>query len=370
MDKITELREKVEKDPSSKLFVPLAEEYRKAGMLDEAVKVLKDGLGRQPKHTSARVALGKIYLEQGLLDEARAEFEAVVSSIPDNLFARRKLADILKQKGETLAAIEQYRRVLKLNPMDEEAQSILEDLSKPPAPEKEVAEPAQEAAEEELSPEDEEFLLSLARGEGLEAEEWPEHEGEALTPLTMVEEGEELTFAGEEKEEETLEAAAEEAAPVEEVLEETEAAEVEAEAEYLDAVEAEAVEEETLEAAWEEAAPVEEVLEETEAAEVEAETEYLDEEFEELSPVGEALKAPSEEQKAQEHVRNEEYAEAIEVYEGILKRDPDNKVALQGLHELQSLLKLLGRDKDITAARLEKFLDGIMKRKNEFFGNA
>lgn len=63
-DEIEKLKEKVEKDPLSKLFVPLAEEYRKIGMLDEAVSVLLKGLENQPNYMTARVALGKIYLEK------------------------------------------------------------------------------------------------------------------------------------------------------------------------------------------------------------------------------------------------------------------------------------------------------------------
>ena len=40
---IEKLRERVDKDPNSKLFVPLAEEYRKEGRLDEAVAYSKRG---------------------------------------------------------------------------------------------------------------------------------------------------------------------------------------------------------------------------------------------------------------------------------------------------------------------------------------
>ena len=128
MESIEKLREKVAKDPSSKLFVPLAEEYRKAGKLDEAIAALKTGLQRQPGYMSARVALGKIYLEKHMLAEAKDELEKVVKSIPDNLFAQRKLADIYKQLGDIPKAIAQFKTVLRLNPFDEEALGILKDL--------------------------------------------------------------------------------------------------------------------------------------------------------------------------------------------------------------------------------------------------
>ena len=125
---INKLKEKVEKDPNSRLYVPLAEEYRKEGMMDEAIEVLQKGLGLHPGYMSARVALGKIYHAKGQMDEARIEFESVVKSIPDNLYAHRKLAEIYRDTGKRDLAIKALRTVLKLNPMDEETLNSLRDL--------------------------------------------------------------------------------------------------------------------------------------------------------------------------------------------------------------------------------------------------
>jgi tetratricopeptide (TPR) repeat protein len=198
MNKIEELKEKLEKDPASKLFVPLAEEYRKAGMFDEAVGVLLAGIERQPKYTSAVVALGKIYFEKGMYAESKAEFEKVVAAVPDNLLAHRKLADIHKELGERDEAIEKYKKVLKLNPMDEEAQGILAKLASAPAappPTEEVleaeeavaeAEPFEEAVEAvEMAEEDEEGLFALSDEEMAQAEE--EFAEVDLTELEVVE---------------------------------------------------------------------------------------------------------------------------------------------------------------------------------------
>ncbi|MCX7793067.1 MAG: hypothetical protein N2257_01465 [Thermodesulfovibrionales bacterium] len=127
-EEIEKLKEKVEKDPLSKLFVPLAEEYRKMGMLDEAISVLLKGLESQPSYMTARVALGKIYLEKKMLREAKEEFKKVVTAIPDNLFALKKIAEISAELGEIPEAIDAYSRILKLNPLDEEAKLNLEEL--------------------------------------------------------------------------------------------------------------------------------------------------------------------------------------------------------------------------------------------------
>jgi tetratricopeptide (TPR) repeat protein len=130
IEDIERLKEKVNKDPNSKLFILLAEEYKNAGMLDEAINVLTDGIEKQPGYMSARVSLGKIYLERGMLDEAKAEFEKVVHTIPENLYAHKKLAEIYRDLGERDRAVEEFKEVLKLNPFDEWALTNLADIEK------------------------------------------------------------------------------------------------------------------------------------------------------------------------------------------------------------------------------------------------
>lgn len=140
-DEIERLRVKIEKDPNSRLFLPLAEEYRKSGMPDEAIAVLQLGLERNPGYTSAMVALGRIYLEKSMLHEARDKFEEVVSIVTGNLFAHRKLADIYRELGEKEKALAEYKKVLRLNPKDDEAKECIEAL------EAESAYPTQPAAQ-------------------------------------------------------------------------------------------------------------------------------------------------------------------------------------------------------------------------------
>jgi tetratricopeptide (TPR) repeat protein len=128
IEDIERLKEKVNKDPNSKLFILLAEEYKNAGMLDEAINVLTEGIEKQPGYMSARVSLGKIYLERGMLDEAKAEFEKVVHAIPENLYAHKKLAEIYRDLGERDRAAKEFKAVLNLNPLDEWALTNLTDI--------------------------------------------------------------------------------------------------------------------------------------------------------------------------------------------------------------------------------------------------
>ena len=125
---IVKLTEKMAKDPVSTLFFPLAEEYRKCDMLDEAIILLTDGLKNHPNFLSARVSLGKIYLQKGLAKEAKLEFEKVIKSAPDNLLAQKKLTLIYRDEGDQEKTLESCRRLLLLNPNDEEIKKLRSEL--------------------------------------------------------------------------------------------------------------------------------------------------------------------------------------------------------------------------------------------------
>ncbi|HDZ62797.1 MAG TPA: tetratricopeptide repeat protein [Nitrospirae bacterium] len=127
-EEIEKLKKKAEKDPRSKLFVPLAEAYKQRDMIDEAIEVLFKGIDDQPEYASARVALGKIYLDKEMLTEARDEFEKVIKLIPDNLLANKRLAYIYREQGEHNMAVEKYQIVLGLSPNDVESVEALESL--------------------------------------------------------------------------------------------------------------------------------------------------------------------------------------------------------------------------------------------------
>jgi tetratricopeptide (TPR) repeat protein len=92
--RIAELRRRVERDPTSIAFAQLAEEYRRLGDYNEAVKTCRDGLARHPGYLSAQVTLGRALLELGEYAVARKQLEAVLKVAPDNLAAIRALADI------------------------------------------------------------------------------------------------------------------------------------------------------------------------------------------------------------------------------------------------------------------------------------
>lgn len=98
--RIEELRRRVQKDPASIAFAQLAEEHRRAGDYDEAIRVSRTGLAQHPGYLSARVTLGRALLETGEYEDAQNELEQVLRTAPDNLAAIRALAEIHQRRDE------------------------------------------------------------------------------------------------------------------------------------------------------------------------------------------------------------------------------------------------------------------------------
>lgn len=88
-------------------FGGIAERFRRAGDLDRAIALCRDGLQRFPEQLSARVTLGWALLDKGQYDAARDELEQVLRKAPDNLAAIRGLAELHDRSEGAISAAEQ-----------------------------------------------------------------------------------------------------------------------------------------------------------------------------------------------------------------------------------------------------------------------
>jgi tetratricopeptide (TPR) repeat protein len=128
---IDRLATQLAKDPHSKVFMPLAEEYGKAGMWQEAVGVLEDGLKLYPGFITAMVALGRAYDHMGQATKAKAILEESVKVSPENLRAHRTLIKIYASQGLNESALQSCAVILSVNPRDEEVLSVQAALGRP-----------------------------------------------------------------------------------------------------------------------------------------------------------------------------------------------------------------------------------------------
>ena len=123
------------KDPGSYCFAPLAELYRKMGLLDDAITVAKKGCDLHPDYVGGHMALGRAYFEKGMKSESKEVLEKVVGFTPDNLMALKILSQIYAENGQNYAAEQTIRMILAQNPADRESQELLDSLKNSPAQE-------------------------------------------------------------------------------------------------------------------------------------------------------------------------------------------------------------------------------------------
>ena len=117
-------------DPKSRVFVPLSDCYRRLGRYDEAITVAKQGLEVHPNYFGAKVALARSYFENGEIEPAKGLLESILTFAPDNLLATRILSQIYVLEGHKEKAIPCLKRLLALEPQDEQAKAQLEALER------------------------------------------------------------------------------------------------------------------------------------------------------------------------------------------------------------------------------------------------
>ncbi len=133
--RIDELKKKFDENPR-RYFAPLANEYRKAGDLEQAIQLCRAYLPQQPGHMSGHIVFGQALFESGQFDESKGVFETALGLDPENLIALRHLGDIALQGGDSVTARQWYQRVLDADPRNEEIASQIAalDAAPPPAP--------------------------------------------------------------------------------------------------------------------------------------------------------------------------------------------------------------------------------------------
>ncbi|MEF3255779.1 MAG: tetratricopeptide repeat protein [Deferribacterales bacterium] len=120
---------KLEEDPTSRLFMPLAFAYLKLGKYDEAITICSKGLDNHPDYHAAKVVLANAFLEKGMVEEAKNLLYDVIEKMPENYRANKMLGDILRSEGDIVTASVYYRSALITSPEDFELKVLLDELT-------------------------------------------------------------------------------------------------------------------------------------------------------------------------------------------------------------------------------------------------
>lgn len=119
-----------EQNPSSKVFAPLAETYRKIGKIDEALKILKTGIRIHPTYTLGYLVLANCYYDQNKFEFSYNTLRPLVSTNLENTALQKLFAQTCEQLLYLEESLETYKYLMFLNPKDEfvnEKVKFLED---------------------------------------------------------------------------------------------------------------------------------------------------------------------------------------------------------------------------------------------------
>jgi tetratricopeptide (TPR) repeat protein len=125
---IEKYERKHEENPEGRNFVPLANAYRKAGELELAEGLLREGLRRHPDYLSAHIVLGRVLADRGAAAEAATEFRHVLAVDPQNLIALRTMGELAAFEGRPDEAGYWYRELLVVDPMNDDARAALAEI--------------------------------------------------------------------------------------------------------------------------------------------------------------------------------------------------------------------------------------------------
>lgn len=121
MDELELYQQMMSKDPSSQVFVYLAEALLEHEMYKEAIETCVNGLRLRPHDLRARVILGVSFLRTGELDRAESELLKAKEMLEINTVTYRALAELYEKKGDSESA-ERYRRLFEtIHPTEAEA---------------------------------------------------------------------------------------------------------------------------------------------------------------------------------------------------------------------------------------------------------
>jgi tetratricopeptide (TPR) repeat protein len=108
-----------EQNKKSRVFAPLAETYRKIGKVEEALKILKEGIRFHPTYTLGYLVLAHCYFDKNQYEFAYNTLRPLVADNLDNVGLQKLFAETSEKLLYLEEALETYKYLLFLNPKDQ-----------------------------------------------------------------------------------------------------------------------------------------------------------------------------------------------------------------------------------------------------------
>jgi len=122
---IDKLEARFRDNPKGRNFAPLADAYRKAGLIDNAIDLCQNGLKLHPDYVSAYIVYARCLVDKKDDAAALGVFTQVLGLDGENIIALRGLAELAERNGKYAEEVEWLSRLLNADPMNGDAAEAL-----------------------------------------------------------------------------------------------------------------------------------------------------------------------------------------------------------------------------------------------------
>ena len=128
--KIKQFEEILKQEPTSKVFAPLSEAYRKNGEIEKALQISVKGVELNPNYNGGKLALALVLVDLNQDKDARTYLEEIIVQEEDNILALKVLGKVCLKQKDFDSAYKIYSSIKLLKPEDQNSKKILDGLSK------------------------------------------------------------------------------------------------------------------------------------------------------------------------------------------------------------------------------------------------
>ncbi len=122
---IDKLEARFQQNPKGRNFAPLADAYRKAGLIDNAIDLCQNGLTLHPDYVSAYIVYARCLVDKKDDPAALGVFKKVLDLDGENIIALRGLAELAERNGKYEEEVEWLTRLINADPMNGDAVEAL-----------------------------------------------------------------------------------------------------------------------------------------------------------------------------------------------------------------------------------------------------
>lgn len=122
---LDKLEARFQQNPKGRNFAPLADAYRKAGLIDNAIGLCQEGLKLHPDYVSAYIVYARCLVDKKDDGSALDVFKKVLELDGENIIALRGLAELSERNGRHDEEVEWLTRLLNADPMNGDAAEAL-----------------------------------------------------------------------------------------------------------------------------------------------------------------------------------------------------------------------------------------------------